>query len=206
VDPCMTLETQKWWEANRPRLLQRSLNEFREAYLKRAETGERAAYVEAIRALLGVLLYLEEPLDLSDEDPAYMWFGDLISHLEDLNSGIVPPVFCPGEEGRKGLSTAEWLRRAWAVHAIELLHATGTKYAAAAKRAIRGYQLHGVSEKEALSWCAEFRKGRVKNREAAEVYKDYMAAIQGFNAQQLQDSIAILCDEWKSLRQFNVGE
>jgi hypothetical protein len=81
------------------------------------------------------------------------------------------------------------MKRAWVVHAIELLHATGMKYRPAAKRVIRGN--HGVSEKEALSWCKEFRKGNVKNPEAASVYKDYMAAIRRFNAQQLQDCIRV---------------
>src|SRR5262249_5295567 len=118
----------------RLRVLQGSLDGFRKAYLRRAKTGERAAYIEALGALGMVLLWLEEPLNLSDEDPAFMWFVDLIRHLEDLDTGIVPPVFCPGQTGRKGLSTAEWMGRVWAVHAIELLHAVGVKYPAAAKR------------------------------------------------------------------------
>jgi hypothetical protein len=170
-------------------LLQRSLNEFRKAYLDRAEIGERAAYIEAIRALGGVLLYLQEPLRLSDEDPAYMWFMDLIRNLEDLDAGVVPPVFrCP--VGSKALSTVEWMRRVWVVNAIELLHATGMKYRAAARRAILAYKLHGASEKELLSWCAEFRKGRVKNREAAFVYEDLIAWRRTASAQELQKSIA----------------
>jgi hypothetical protein len=183
-----SLEGEEWWKVHRPRILQGSLNEFREAYLRRAKTGERRAYIEAIRALTGVLMYLEKPLNLSDDDPAVMWFVDLIRHLEDLDAGIVPPAFrCPVQS--KGLSTAEWMERAWAVLAIELLHATGMKYLAAAKRAILHRQLHGVSEEELLSWRKEFRKGRVKNREAASVYEDYMAGIRECNAQELQDWI-----------------
>jgi hypothetical protein len=164
---------------------------FREAYLRRAETGERAAYVEAIRALTGVLLHLEEPLTLSDEDPALMWFFDLVRHLEDLDQGIVPPMLdCT--ERIKGLSTAEWMKRVWVVIATEHLHATGMKYKVAARQAILGHKLHGVSEQEALSWCAEFRKGRVKNREASWVYQDLMASIRKSNAQELQQGIALL--------------
>jgi len=175
----------------RLRVLQGSLDGFRKAYLRRAKTGERAAYIEALGALGMVPLWLEEPLNLSDEDPAFMWFVDLIRHLEDLDTGIVPPVFCPGQTGRKGLSTAEWMGRVWAVHAIELLHAVGVKYPAAAKRVILRRQLHGVSEKEALSWCKEFSRRRVKHREAAEVYKDFMAGIRQSSAQELQDAVRI---------------
>jgi hypothetical protein len=92
------------------------LSEFREAYLDRAKIGERAAYIEAIRALGGVLLFLEEPLSLSDADPAYLWFMDMTTNLEDLDAGVVPPVFrCP--VGSKGLSTVEWMRRVWVVTA-----------------------------------------------------------------------------------------
>jgi hypothetical protein len=170
-------------------LLQRSLNEFRKAYLDRAEIGERAAYIEAIRALGGVLLFLEEPLSLSDADPAYLWFMNMTTNLEDLDAGVVPPVFrCP--VGSKGLSTVEWMRRVWVVTAIEQLHATGMKRRAAARRAILAYKLHGASEKEVLSWCAEFRKGRVKNREAALVYGDVMAWVRTASPQELQRVIA----------------
>jgi len=204
----MSESLEEKWKVHRPLLLQRSLDEFREAYLKRSETGVRAAYIEAIRALLGVLLYLEEPLNLSDEDPAYMWLVDLIRHLEDLNVGVVAPVFQCSTWRNKALSTAEWMARERVVTAIELLHATGTKYKAAAQHAILGYKLHGVSEKEVLSWCAEFRKGRVKNREAAWLYGDWMAWVRMSNAQELQGAIARLFDEWElpAPNSQNVGE
>jgi len=44
----------------------------------------------------------------------------------------------------KGLSTVEWLAREKVVYAIELLHATGITYDAAAAQVIRGYKLDGV--------------------------------------------------------------
>src|SRR5262249_30534266 len=56
----------EWWKIHRPQILQEALIEFREAYLGRAETGELAAYIEAILKLGGVLMYLEEPLGLSE--------------------------------------------------------------------------------------------------------------------------------------------
>jgi hypothetical protein len=96
TDRSLPPSVEKWWKVNRPRLLHKSLNEFRQAYLRRDKTGERAAYIEAIRALTGVLMYLEEPLNLSDDDPPVMWFFDLTRELEDLNACVVSPVFrCP---------------------------------------------------------------------------------------------------------------
>jgi hypothetical protein len=170
------------------------LDEFREAYLNRGKTGERAAYIGAVLALGGVLLHLEEQLALSDVDPAYMWFIDLTRELEDLETGIIPPVFrCRG--GRKGLSTVEWLRRFAVVEAIELFHATGMKYDDAARRVILAYK-PGVSASEALSWCKEFKKRTaVKNKEAAELYEDMMAMIPTSGAQDLRRQIAILFAE-----------
>ena len=195
------------YKVHRPLLLQQSLDRFREAYLRRAETGERAAYVEAIGALTGVLLYLEEPLAVSDEEPAYMWLVDLCKHLEDLDQGIVPPTLDCAER-IKGLPTVEWMKRLWVVNAIELLHATGMPLEDAAQQAILGYRLRGVSEEEALSWRKEFRKGRVKNREAAECYEKYVATIRGDDAQSLQRSVAMLLRSWEYLAAYpqNIGE
>jgi hypothetical protein len=160
------------YKAYRPLLLQRSLDEFREAHLRRAETGERAAYVEAIRALTGVLLHLEEPLAMSDAEPAYMWFFDLTRNLEDLDSGVVPPMLdC--DERKKGLSTVEWMQRVWVVASIEGLRATGMSLKDAAKQVIRDRELK-EKVKEVLAWRAEFRKGKVPNREAKEIYSDFL--------------------------------
>ena len=71
----------EWWKTHRPLILQDALIKFREAYLGRAETGELAAYIKAILELGGVLMYLEEPLGLSDDDPAYQWWCELAQHL-----------------------------------------------------------------------------------------------------------------------------
>jgi hypothetical protein len=167
----------EWWKTHRPQILQRSLIEFREAYSRhetsKHETGKRAAYIDAIRALSGILMYLEEPFGLSDGDPALMWFVELALHLEDIDAGIIPPLFLSPR--KKGLSTVQWMARERVVSAVELIHAaTDMKYALAARRVIRGYKLPGVSEKEVDSWRKEFQKGRVP-REARELYDDNMA-------------------------------
>ena len=202
----LTKEMEEWWKVHRPLLLQRSLIEFREAYLKRAETGERAAYIDAIRALLGVLLYLEDPLNLSDEDPAYMWLVDLIRDLEDLNVGVVAPVFrCP-TWGNKAMSTAQWMARQWIVYDIELLHAAGMKLEPAARRVIRGHKLHGVSEKQILSWRKEFKKARVVNQEAPRLYEDGMAYLKSRSAKELERDIAKLFDNWAAGETKGVNE
>jgi len=184
----------EWWKIHRPLILQRALIEFREAYLGRAETGELAAYIEAIRILGGVLMYLEEPLGLSDDDPAYRWWCDLRQHLTDLSIGIVPPAFnCPVRI--KGLTTVKWLEREKVVHAIELLRATGMTYDAAARKVIRGYKLNEMSEKEILSWRREFKKRNVKNSRAVEWYDEEMAWLHGASAKELQRAAAHLFEE-----------
>jgi hypothetical protein len=193
--PMTEEEVRAWWEIHRPLMLQEALVEFREAYLRRAKTGEREAYARAIQALAGVLIYLEPPLNLSDGDPAYMWLIDLIRHLEDLNVGVVPRVFRP-DGGRKGLSTAEWLMRQEIVSDVELFHAADMTYDAAAERVIRGHRLRGVSEKEVLSWCKEFQKGNVKNQEAAYRYEDSMAAWRQASLEERQKYVASTAARW----------
>src|SRR6516164_6644781 len=105
----MTKEQEERWKVNGPLLVQEHVTEFREAYLRRGETGERAAYIKAIRALLGVLGLIPEHHGLSDGEPACMWFFDLTRHLEDLDTGVVPPAFRVRDVQRSALSTV--LRR-----------------------------------------------------------------------------------------------
>src|SRR5262249_44928277 len=100
---------------------------------------------------------------------------------------------CPARV--KGLSTAEWLAREKVVYAIELLHATGITYDAAARQVIRGYKLDNVSKKEVLSWRREFKKGKVTNRRAMKFYDDKMAWLKEESAEQLQWNAARLFDE-----------
>src|SRR6516225_3245960 len=152
----MTKEQEEWWKVNGPLLVQEHVTEFREAYLRRGETGERAAYIKAIRALLGVLGLIPEHHGLSDGEPACMWFFDLTRHLEDLDTGVVPPAFRVRDVQRSALSTVEWTWRRDVVVAIEMVQKGGMTYRDAARRAIRGFKLRGVSEKEVNSWRKEF--------------------------------------------------
>jgi hypothetical protein len=144
-------------------------------------------------------MYLEPPLNLSDCDPALDWFCDLIRHLGDLEFGIVPPMLDCAVRSKR-LPTVEWMKRVWVVRAIELLHATGMKYEAAARGAIIGYQLRGVSEKEALSWRKEFQKRKVRNEEAMQVYEDNMAwlrkKVREKDIEAPRQDVAMLHDNW----------
>jgi hypothetical protein len=156
--------------------------EFHEAYLNRAKTktGERAAYISAIHIACGAAerlgVFSDEEID---------WFLLLAEHLKDLELGIVHPVLdCPMRS--KALPTSEWHERAGIVNAVELLHASGMKYKPAAQRVILHMKLQGCSEKQVLSWCAEFKKGRVKNRAATRNYETAMKSIRGRSAEQLQ--------------------
>jgi hypothetical protein len=174
-----------------PQVLREYLDSFREAYLRRAEIGERAAYIRAIQALCGLLMWLPSPFHLSDDDPALNWLEELSTHLGDLDSSLVSPVFQWAGERVSGVSTAEWAGRHWIVHDVETLHAAGMKYEAAAKRVIAGRRLHGVSEANVLSWCKQFRRGEVKNRRVRAQYEECTLPLltQGcFSEEELQRS------------------
>src|SRR5262249_25153490 len=135
------------------------------------------AYNLAIERVMDVIAHLGQPFSLSHDDPAVMWFLDLGRQLEDLDSGIVSPTFrCAA--GSNALPTTEWMKRVRAVVTTEHHHAAGVKWKEAARRAIVDHGLEAGSESDVLSWCKEFRRGNVKNREAAREYEDLMSGIR----------------------------
>jgi hypothetical protein len=166
--------------------LRQSLKDVREAYLKRSETGERAAYIAAIRAISLALWWVRAD-GLDDDEPdnegkkCSLWFGELANQLKDLDDGIVSAALdCPVR--RKGLSSSVWMDRSLAVGLVEWHHhVLGMKYEDAARHVISSWGKTDerrttlkVSEKELLSWLGEFRKGRVKDRAAIENYEDWI--------------------------------
>jgi hypothetical protein len=172
-----------------------SLKDVREAYLKRSETGERAAYIAAIRAISLALWWAridDEPVVPGDEGKkCSLWFKELANQLKDLDGGIVSAALdCPVR--KKGLSSSVWMDRSMAVVQVELLHCQcGMKYEDAARHVISNWAKTDekltalkVSEKELLSWLGEFRKGRVADRAAVENYE----AIANFS-RRLQSSL-----------------
>jgi hypothetical protein len=128
--------------------------------------GERAAYIKAMDAALSAFLYLMQvagPKEGVNFEGCILWFFGLRRDLADLDSGIVAPALdCKNR--MKGLTSSEWLARFEVVWAVEVLHSSGMKKKAAAKRVKEGMRLpKNISEAAILSWCAEFRKGRVKH-------------------------------------------
>jgi hypothetical protein len=139
-----------------------------DAWAKRSKVGERAAYIKAMDAALSAFLYLMQVAGPKSRErvlfnECILWFFRLQQDLVDLDRGIVAPALeCKNR--MKGLTSTEWLFRSEVVCAVEILHATGMKYKAAAKRVKEGMRLpKNISEVAILSWCAEFRKGRVKH-------------------------------------------
>jgi hypothetical protein len=161
--------------------LRRSIKDFREACQGRSKTGERAAYVAAIRAIsnaLWVRIDREEGDGKADQDDSFLWFEELATQLEDLDVGIVSAVLdCPAR--RKGLSSKVWMDRSHAVALVlRLHHQRGMKYEAAAAHVASSWNagplwtvLNDVSKGDILSWLGEFRKGNVKDRAAVENYE-----------------------------------
>jgi hypothetical protein len=185
-------------------ILLESLDRFYKAHKDRAKTGDRKAYITAIRnveqALFFALVLLGDDVDPRDPCPhlrCFEWFGDLAQQLEDLNGGTVSPTFrCVRS---KMLGTDEWMRRIGAVTAVEVMRRARMTDKAAAKRAIANMpELQGTTEKEVLSWCAEFRKGRVKNARAREWYRHFMEPMSDLDAKEAKYWAKFMFrnDEW----------
>jgi hypothetical protein len=160
-------------------LVLESVDGFYRAYMDRAKTGERKAYIKAIeevgQALFFALVLIGDEAEARacDHMRCFDWFTDLAPQLEDLNSGTVSATLRCVRSNMLG--TDEWMRRLGAVTAVEVMRHAGKTDKAAARRTIAKMpELQGTSEKEVLSWCAEFRKGRVKNARAREGYRDFM--------------------------------
>jgi hypothetical protein len=166
-------------------LLDEDYNHILKAYQNRAKTGERAAYIEALLGVLHVFgLYSGKYHFKALPHEVHDWLEDFVTHLEDLNSSVVHPMFDTG--GSAGLLTSEWLKRCDVVTTTELFRAAGMKRESAARHAILFQKLEGYSEKDVLSWCAEFRKGRVKNRRAAEIYERYMERLRSLSPEKIE--------------------
>jgi hypothetical protein len=168
-----------------------SLEDFCKAYLKRSETGERAAYIAAIRAIsVALWVRIPEPGPLGER--CFLWFEELANQLEDLGDGIVSATLdCPVR--KKGLSSSVWMERSTAAGIVEWLHYQhGMKYEAAARHLVSQWKnsrewtvlKEDTSEKDLLSWLGEFRKGRVADPAAVKNYErwEYDSRTGKFNS------------------------
>ena len=132
------------------------------AHAEREKTGERRAYIRALNAMADAL---NNAISLYNSKlyngKFFMWFDELQQMLADLDSGIVSPVLdCPVRSN--ALPTSLWMERMAAVTAVEALHYLGMKLKPAARRVLDGMPELKASERDLLSWRAEFRKGDVK--------------------------------------------
>jgi hypothetical protein len=109
--------------------------------------------------------------------------------LEDLDDGIVSPVFDTQVPRRKALPTDVWRERGEAVVAVEMLRRLGMKKPAAAKKVIKALPELAASEKDLLSWCAEFRKNKVPNREARQSYQSSMDTLRKQTKEHIEDEL-----------------
>jgi hypothetical protein len=149
-----------------------SLHELHTAYLGRGKTGERAAYIGALKVLHYAMSEFAATYGCAN-DECFTWFGGLWRMLEDLNDGIISPVLdCPVRSN--AFPTNIWLERVAAVIAVEALCLLDMKFSAAARRVITTMPLD-ASENDIRSWRAEFKKDKVKNRLARLFYQDTMA-------------------------------
>jgi hypothetical protein len=159
------------------------------AHGEREKTGERRAYIRALNAMADAL---NNAISLYDSKlyngKFFMWFDELQQMLADLDSGIVSPVLdCPVRSN--ALSTSVWMERMAAVTAVEALHYLGMKFKPAARRVLDGMPELKASEKDLLSWRAEFKKGNVNNPSALSIYRHEMEWLQGKSRAEIEASL-----------------
>ena len=146
------------WEAQQELVTQ--LDRFLSAYSRRGETGERAAYQEALWAAYGAMQAVA--MSCGRYDPGCMeWFRILCRCWRTSIPDLFPPFSIVPR--RNGLPTDVWYDRFFAVTALESLLALHVKLPAAARRVIDAMSRRQPSIKELDQWRREFKKGNVKH-------------------------------------------
>src|SRR5262245_44466262 len=157
----------------------------------------RQAYIEAITAFVAALelehARTRKPSDPPEEGDGDMglalgWIEKLIRALADLDRGVVAAALrCEvGVEGStrvNALTSSEWMHRVSGVSLTEGLRLTG-RFKTDEEAAQAAADLHGgdVTKEEIINWCREFKKGRVKHPEAAQLYAFQMEALNQIKA------------------------
>jgi hypothetical protein len=172
------------------------LGSFYEAYLNRKKTGEREAYIRALMALSGLVKHVASRCEKTAQprtpryyyEECFDWFEVLISMLEDLDRGIVSATLDCQLRG-KNLPTNVWVQRVTMVLAVEGQRLLGMKSRAAAQKVVDAIPHKGTSGEDILSWCAEFRKGRVKNEIARRIYERDMQSYRELDPSAVESSV-----------------
>ena len=99
------------------------------------------------------------------------WLCELASALTDLDFGIVPPLLEPPLKV-KSFSSKTWRGHALVALGMKVLTMSGIGRDEAADRALRTVKrIRGTERKAVLSRYDDFQRGRIKNKEAARVFK-----------------------------------
>ena len=160
-------------EQQAPLIAQFVLENLLDAYEReRPANGDRAGYVQALRALnVLVLNVLVVPLD-NRTAKLLGWFSDLAVALEDLDFGTVHPVLQPkAVSHRRPLPTSVWETRAWVALGVDALIMLDVSPVDAARQALREVNtIQGATKMDVLSWHTRFTKRRIRNRVASNLF------------------------------------
>jgi hypothetical protein len=170
-----------------------------------------------------VLALLEVARFLNRMGPDYLahvadQFAKLAQTLQDVHDGVRAPILNPAIANR-GDPTQVWLARAHVAVAVETLQWCGHSRQSAAQWAAKQYpglkrvivessgHRSGSIEKVIISWCRDFKRGKVKNHYASRAYSvgldKLIAHVPKCSRDQneteadrlLQQAVALLCKE-----------
>jgi len=100
-----------------------------------------------------------------------VWLLELASAITDLDYGIVAPLL-EAPPKSKSFSSNVWRKFALVALGMKVLTMSGIERNEAADRALRTVKrIRGTERKAVLSRYDDFQRGRIKNKEAARVFK-----------------------------------
>jgi hypothetical protein len=152
-------------------------------------TELRSQYAVALLAIAGFLDRMGPDGDLAHFADQ---FAKLAQTLQDLDAGVRAPILTPALTNR-GDPTVVWLARACVALAVEIMcrfvgHSRKSAAEWAAKRRPDLKQLITESgahivrsrslEQAIISWCEDFRSGKVKNHYATQTYSKNLKGLE----------------------------
>jgi hypothetical protein len=161
-------EPPNWYEIPPPTPDEMLDDFFRVFYEVRPAKGDRVAYIVALQI---ISIFLLSSGIINRECSS--WLSRLCPALEDLDAGVVWPVFQPAQiKHRKRSPSYIQYRRACIAAGVKALIRSGVARLDAAKQAIREVKsIAGTSPETVLSWMDEFGKKRGANSRGASDYK-----------------------------------